>query len=277
MKSQGAAQRVPALVEREALERARHLINQRGVDVSVCEFCCDEALQLDRIRGAQFEKDDAALDIFCHHWRNFAERYKGTPNSALSFNLINEPSRCTVEQYERVIRTAVQAIREADSSRLVLIDGMFGEAILPATNLADIPLSVHATRGYAPFALSHFLAPWAGTPDQLPEWPMHVSAAVVWDKRMLHRWCIYPFEELKRKNVRIFVGEWGCWNKTPHQVALAWMRDFLALWKEANWGWALWCLRGSFGVLDSGRNDVAYERWRGHLLDRKMLELLRSY
>ena len=29
-----------------------------------------------------------------------------------------------------------------------------------------------------------------------------------------------------------------------------------------------------FGVVDSARADVAYESFRGHLLDRKMLQLL---
>ncbi len=64
--------------------------------------------------------------------------------------------------------------------------------------------------------------------------------------------------------------------KTPHPVALAWMADRLSLWKEAGWGFALWNLRGTFGVLDSGRDDEAYEDYRGHTLDRRMLELLRQ-
>ena len=34
---------------------------------------------------------------------------------------------------------------------------------------------------------------------------------------------------------------------------------------------------GSFGVLDSGRRDVKYENYKGHKLDRKMLELLKRY
>jgi endoglucanase len=38
----------------------------------------------------------------------------------------------------------------------------------------------------------------------------------------------------------------------------------------------LWNLRGSFGVLDSQREDVAYEDFRGRKLDRAMLELLRE-
>ena len=73
------------------------------------------------------------------------------------------------------------------------------------------------------------------------------------------------------------VGEFGAYRFTPHPVALAWMRDCLENWKRAGWGWALWNFRGDFGVLDSNRPDVSYERWEGHLLDREMLELLLRY
>ena len=52
---------------------------------------------------------------------------------------------------------------------------------------------------------------------------------------------------------------------------------FLTLWQRADWSWALWCFRGSFGVLDSQRADVSYENWRGHMLDRRMLELLQEF
>ena len=63
-------------------------------------------------------------------------------------------------------------------------------------------------------------------------------------------------------------------NKTPHGVTLRWMEDCLRNWRDAGLGWALWNFRGSFGVLDSERADVNYEDWRGHKLDRKMLDLL---
>ena len=46
---------------------------------------------------------------------------------------------------------------------------------------------------------------------------------------------------------------------------------------DANWGWALWNFRGSFGILDSGREDIRYEDWHGHKLDRQLLELLRKH
>ncbi len=98
-----------------------------------------------------------------------------------------------------------------------------------------------------------------------------------YDKHKLWREMIVPFQEVEAKGVGVMVGEWGAYKHTPHHVVLAWMRDCLANWKQAGWGWALWNFRGSFGILDSGREDVKYEDWRGHRLDRQMLELLREY
>jgi aryl-phospho-beta-D-glucosidase BglC (GH1 family) len=86
-----------------------------------------------------------------------------------------------------------------------------------------------------------------------------------------------PWKALKAQGGAVFVGEWGCYNKTPHAVALAWMRAWLEEWKQARYGWALWNFRGSFGILDSGRSDVQYEDWHGHKLDREMLKLLQAY
>ena len=66
----------------------------------------------------------------------------------------------------------------------------------------------------------------------------------------------------------------GCWNKTPHDVFLAWFGDVLGILSENGIGFALWEFNGSFGVLNSGREDIAYEDWYGHKLDRKLLNLL---
>ena len=93
---------------------------------------------------------------------------------------------------------------------------------------------------------------------------------VLWTKN------VEPWIKLRDEGVGVMVGEWGCHNRTPHPVVLAWMRDCLVNWRRANFGWALWNFRGSFGLLDSDRKDVKYEDFRGHKLDRAMLELLRE-
>ena len=97
------------------------------------------------------------------------------------------------------------------------------------------------------------------------------------DKAWLWKTCIEPWKELEAAGSGVMVGEWGCFNKTPHPIVLRWAEDCLSNWKQAGWGWAMWNFRGSFGILDSQRADVAYEDWEGHKLDRKLLDLLLKY
>ncbi|MFM7181649.1 MAG: glycoside hydrolase family 5 protein [Verrucomicrobiales bacterium] len=86
-----------------------------------------------------------------------------------------------------------------------------------------------------------------------------------------------PWLRFRKEGGRFMVGEWGAYHRVPHAVMLAWATDQLRLWKENDVGWALWNFRGSFGPLDSGRDDVRYEKDGGVLVDRAFLDLLRAY
>jgi len=370
--------------------------------------------------------DPETQRICALHWSTFAKRYKGIPNSELSFNLFNEPAGVDSAVYAAVASKMINAIRAEDPNRLIISDGLqWGTK--PCREL--IPMKVaQATRGYQPFEITHYKAPWVQGTDNMPvpRWPISkmnaflygsekkdiaspititgafpasttvrirvntVSAksklviradgkqileknfvcgagtgewkkAVykaewkiyqnVYDKdyqvvltgpakqialentegdwmtfseigitlpggkteavlptvsqewgmkhypvqfdasngrnpfhhgEMINRtwlWnsCIGPWQELESEKVGIMVGEWGAYNKTPHDVVLAWAENCLQNWKKAGWGWALWNFRGSFGVLDSERTDVKYEDFHGHKLDRKLLDLLEKY
>jgi len=93
----------------------------------------------------------------------------------------------------------------------------------------------------------------------------------------VRQFCIEPWREAIDKGIFVMVGEFGAYQHTPHPLTLQWMEDCLKIWSEQQWGWALWNFRGSFGILDSGRQDVQYEDYQGHRLDRQMLDLLRRY
>lgn len=225
-----------------------------------------------------------ALKAACHHWAHFASRYRGVPSQQLSFDLINEPPKMRSyegyfeERYAEVARALVAAIRSEDPDRLIFADGIdIGQ--LPVLALADLGL-VQSTRGYQPKAISHHGATWVPLDEyetmKPPTWPLTDDKARVWDRAKLKQEYVDKWKPLTDRGVPVHVGEWGCYNQIPHEVALAWMSDCLAVWRDAGWGNALWNLRGSFGILDSGRKDVVYEDARGHKLDRKMLELLRS-
>ena len=105
------------------------------------------------------------------HWGVFAKRYKGIPNSQLSFNLFNEPAGIDGATYAKVVKIMVDAIHKEDPDRLIICDGLqWGSN--PCKEL--IPLGVaQATRGYRPSNISHYKASWAnGDQYALPTWPM---------------------------------------------------------------------------------------------------------
>ena len=219
--------------------------------------------------------DDKALDACAFHWAHLAKRFKGVPNDRVSFDLLNEPANVSEAPYVRVVTRLVEAIRAEDPQRLIIADGLrWGRD--PVHGLAGLGIA-QSTRGYDPNQVSHYKASWVTGADKyaLPTWPLKLGEKTV-DKDFLRRDRIVPWQELEKKGVGIHVGEWGAHNQTPHDVVLAWMRDQLALWREAGWGWSLWNLRGSFGVLDSNRDDVKYEDFRGHKLDREMLEVIQA-
>ncbi|HUU42906.1 MAG TPA: cellulase family glycosylhydrolase [Planctomycetota bacterium] len=226
-------------------------------------------------------KDAEALDAFCFHWRRFAERFADVPGDALSFNPVNEPTDgaddgMTRADHERVMRAVVKTLREVDPDRLIIIDGLaWGKEPLP--ELVDLAVA-QSCRAYWPHALSHWRAHWVkGKEDApAPTWPGVIHRGETWDRARIAEH-YRPWGELARSGVGVHCGEGGCFNRTPHAVFLAWFRDVLDVLTSHGIGYALWNFRGPFGILDPGREDVVYEEWHGHKLDRKLLELLREF
>jgi endoglucanase len=220
--------------------------------------------------------DPEPQEIFAAHWAFIAKRYKELSNQEMSFDLLNEPDGVDNPAYAKVVKILAEAIRSQAPHRLIIADGTdVGNRPVPEL----IPLKVaQATRGYQPMEISHYLAPWSpgGGKYPKPAWPMERDGQKL-DKEWMRREFIEPWKQLESQGVGVFVGEWGVYNKTPHPVVLNWMKDNLELWKEAGWGWALWNFRGDFGPLNSKREDVAYEDFQGHHLDRKMLKLLQAF
>jgi len=214
-------------------------------------------------------KDAPAQRAFVDYWRRFARRYRGIPGVALSFNLLNEPGNVDAETYLRIMGEAVAAIRAEDPNRPILCDAMdFGKTAVPGLETLGV---VQSARGYAPFEVTHYRAPWmhGAMSYPKPQWP-----AGKFDRTWMGR---EVFSQYVQAKTPVFIGEFGVFCHTPHADTLRFLEDELSIWKERNWGWALWELRGPFGIFDSDRSDVEYESFRGMKLDRKMLELLQRY
>jgi endoglucanase len=269
----------PAILERvdAAVELGRH----HGIHVNL-SFHRAPGYSVNGERTEPFNlwKEQAALDAFLFHWRLFAERYRDIPSAQLSFNLVNEPAspdpaQMTRDDHARVVRAATAAIHAADPQRLVIADGVsWGND--PCPELADAPVA-QSCRAYLPMGVSHYQASWVGGEKfPVPAWPGGWHYGTAWDRPRLEEHYA-QWRALTARGVGVHCGEGGAFNRTPHDIVLRWFRDVLEILTAADIGYALWNFRGSFGILDSGRDDVAGVDWHGHRLDRKLLELLQGF
>lgn len=220
--------------------------------------------------------DREAQDGFVHIWQFFAKKFKGIPSEQLSFNLLNEPPAVgkyglTRDNHERVMRRTIEAIRAIDPQREIVLDGIDCKHVMP--ELADTG-AIQSGRGYEPFTVSHYKAEWLDFEYDWPEpaYPCTLNGTY-WDRNALLAF-YQPWKELEKQGVRVHIGEFGCYNKTPSDVALAWQKDLLSVYRELAFGYALWNFKGTYGVVEHGKPGAKYEWVDGFQVDRPLLEAL---
>lgn len=279
-------------IDEERVEKIEHLVqlaHKQGLHVS---------LNLHRapgycINAGFFEpynlwKDPAAQEAFYYHWAFWGRRFKNLSAAKISFDLLNEP--CMREDmndqhspataipgmlYREVASHAASAIRRENKHHLVIADGN-NVGNNPTPELAPLNLA-QSCRGYFPHAISHYKAPWANKDPEkspVPVYPGRLGSQT-YNRQAIEAY-YQPWIALMNSGVGVHCGECGGWNKTPHAVFLAWFADVLGVLSENKIGFALWEFIGDFGILNSGRTDVAYEDWQGYQLDRKLLTLLQK-
>ncbi len=222
--------------------------------------------------------DKEAQDGLVFQWETFARRYTGVPGEALSFDLINEPPNIgqygmTRDVHEALIRRVVAAIWAVDPSRPIVIDGLEGGHIA-MPEMADLDV-VHSGRGYQPMPVSHYGANWwTGWKGHEPVYPGGDWTGKSWDRETLREF-YQPWRDVETLGAKVHMGEFGCYNQTPNEVALRWLGDLVGLWRDFGWGWGLWNFEGAFGIVEHGRPGARYEQIDGYKVDRDLLEILR--
>jgi aryl-phospho-beta-D-glucosidase BglC (GH1 family) len=234
-------------------------------------------------------KSKEAQQAFYFHWGMWAKRFKDVSPTKVSFDLLNEPSMrvdlndqhssstaVPGELYREVAKGATDAIRASNPRFIVIADGnKVGSEVTP--ELKELKIA-QSCRGYYPGYISHYKAPWANKdPEKCPTpvWPGTMNGQQFGKERLEKFY--KPWIDLVQSGVGVHCGECGCWNKTPHDVFLAWFNDVLDILTSNKIGYALWNFRGDFGILDSRREDIEYEDWHGHKLDSKLLALLKKH
>ncbi len=226
-------------------------------------------------------RDEIAQNAFVFLWETFACRYKHIPSDFLSFDLVNEPPRpgeygMTRKNHAALIRRTVAAIHSIDPYREIIIDGLAGGS-LAMPELADLDV-IHSGRGYHPMPLTHHQATWwsGHRLAPKPKYPYLLWQGRFWTRSSLRN-SYWQWRRLEKRGARVHIGEFGCFNRTPNDIATRWLRDILSVYKEFGWGYALWNFEGPFGIIDHGRPGAKLEVVRGYNVDRAQLDLLREH
>jgi aryl-phospho-beta-D-glucosidase BglC (GH1 family) len=180
------------------------------------------------------------------------------PQWSVYQNLFDRDYRCMIPAGTQQVR-----IRVTEGDWLEI--GQIGLQPADAAKETVVDLKQEFGKKPEPF---HFVA---GTPGG------GIVGLPMQDRRWLWKQCIEPWKAAEGQGIGVMVGEWGVYNRTPHDIVLRWAEDCLANWQKAGWGWAMWNFRGSMGVMDSERRDVKYEDFEGHKLDRRLMDLLQRY
>src|SRR6266545_36370 len=196
----------------------------------------------------------------------------------LSFDLVNEPPNpgehgMTRKNHATLIRCTVAAIRAIDPDREMIIDGL-GGGYLAMPELADLGV-IHSGRGYNPMPISHHKATWwsghAHAPA--PRYPGLRWQGRTWNRAAL-RESYQSWRKVEKCGARIHIGEFGCLNRTPNDIAMCWLADLLGVFKEFGWGYAMWNFQGPFGIIEHGRPGAKLEFVSGYHVDRALLDLM---
>jgi len=219
-----------------------------------------------------------AQEAFVFQWETFAHRYRGVPGDSLSFDLVNEPPNpgqygMTRANHAALIRRTVAAIRAIDPTRAITIDGL-GGGHLAMPELANLDV-MHSGRGYQPMPVSHHEAVWWPDHAQAPAplYPGVVWEGKTWDQAALRDF-YRPWQEVQTRGATVHIGEFGCFNHTPNDIAIRWFTDLFGLFKEFGWGYAMWQFQGPFGIVEHGRPGAKFELLNGYSVDRTLLDLM---
>ena len=209
----------------------------------------------------QMWTNEATLKLAEAFWRELVQRVGG---QGMSCNLLNEPHQITMTQYMRVH----QRLSLASPGALAVADGMRW-ARDPVPSLST-PQACHV---YDPIQLSHW-----GMPNKpawkTPKWPLKMGKTNIWDRARLVKE-FAPWVALKQTGISVHIGEIGFYRTVPYEVGIAWMTDWVSIFKQHGVGYALWGLYGNFGLLDVKRPGMTPAPFHGHQLDQRMWQVLK--
>ena len=216
---------------------------------------------------------------------NRNHRQNSKDGIVIAFELINEVSDASHYLWNRLYKSAVKAIRETDSNRLILVGSNFqnSAAYLNQLDLIDDPAVFYNFHYYEPQVFTHQKAHFSEEMkdyNQTVTYPGDISGFGKYlkshpeylmkyqlvakernnDRKLMEKLLKDAVDFVKFTGCSLYCGEYGVIDSAPSSEAVKWIRDLLFILDENHIGHALWNYKAlDFGLLDLNGNIVSEE------------------
>ena len=210
---------------------------------------------------------------FADLWKQISAKLSGYGNDRVAYELMNEPVAKDPADWNRVARTAYDAIRALEKERTVFYGSNLWNSV-DQFEFLDVPerdrnlvLTFHY---YLPMGLTHYRAPWmpemrayAG-PIQYPGQPIPqsefdklppdlqskiASRNTYSSKERMATDLMWPLAVSARTGLPLYCGEFGAIDLAPDPLRRVWIREFREVMEERGIAWANWDFKFEFGLL----------------------------
>ncbi|MBN1249449.1 MAG: cellulase family glycosylhydrolase [Anaerolineae bacterium] len=225
--------------------------------------------------------DPREEERFAGLWRDLSSHLDDRPTESVAYELLNEAVARDANDWNRVAMAAYHAIREQEPERTIVLGSnwfnqphTFRELRVPEDD--DTILTFHY---YFPMFITHYTARWwAGGgsyqgPIHYPGSPIAAEDLALLDPAFraeieANDWnrpfgreamiedLAQPLAVRAEIDLPLYCGEFGCYDRTPTPLRLAWYRDILAVFDAYDIAWANWDYKGAFGLVDQNGDET---------------------
>jgi endoglucanase len=206
-------------------------------------------------------------------WADLSSVLSGRKVEDVAYELMNEPVAPDPEDWNRVSKLPLAAIRQREPERAVLLGSNTSNSVFTFDAL-DVPrdnqlvLSFHY---YLPMALTHYRASWSKHQETY-KGPVHYPGKQLneddlklvpeadrqhyeevnqhYDRARIVRDFAGPIAKAKATGLPLHCGEFGVHKVAPAEDAGRWYRDVRSVFEEFDIAWTAWDWRGSFALFN---------------------------
>jgi len=220
-----------------------------------------------------------AQEQFINFWKELSRRFHDRPVNQVAYELLNEPNPVDPEDWNRLIKRTVAALRELEPDRVLIIGSNsqstpfgFEHLRIPGDD-KNLILTFHF---YVPILLVHYKKAGSPTGDYtgpikypgivIEEDDLHAFSGELvnairfrngyFDRSILEERLKRPLAFAKNTNLSLYCAEWGCSPAVPRPDLIRWYSDVKHILEKYGIPWTIWDYKGRFGIVDKNRIPI---------------------